>query len=123
MAADTPEPRVHVAMMQGHAGAVEASRPEGERGRTTMLPVVASRIMPRTTLNLDASVLFELRRLQREENKPMGQLASELLARALSQERGRQQAPEVFDWVSAPMRARVDLEDDEAVAAALDESA
>lgn len=88
-----------------------------------MLRVVASRIMPRTTLNLDASVLSELRRLQREKNKPMGQLASELLARALSQRRGGQQPPEVFNWVSAPMRARVDLEDDEAVAAALDESA
>jgi hypothetical protein len=38
--------------------------------------------MTRTTLNLDGPVLAELKRLQREEGKPLGDLASELLAAA-----------------------------------------
>lgn len=77
--------------------------------------------MPRTTLNLDASVLRELKARQRRERKPLGQLASELLAQALADEDARAPA-EPLRWYSQPMHARVDLEDKEAVAAALDRS-
>lgn len=75
--------------------------------------------MPRTTLDIDAAVLSELRRLGTVEGKTMGQLASELLATALARE---SVAPEPLDWLSQDMRARVDLEDDEAVAAVFDPS-
>lgn len=81
---------------------------------------VTSRIMTRTTLDLDASVLAELRRRGREEGKSMGRLASELLATALDATAEEPTVAEL-DWVSADLGTpRVDLEDSEAVWALLD---
>jgi len=75
--------------------------------------------MPRTTLDIDASVLRELKRRQRSEEKTLGELVSELLARALAQERpGEEAAP--LAWTSKPLGLKVDLEDKEAVWAILD---
>ena len=75
--------------------------------------------MPRTTLNIDAAVLRELKRLQREEGKPLGLLVSELLARALSrQDKERELAS--LQWSSKPIRARMNLEDKDALYALLD---
>jgi plasmid stability protein len=75
--------------------------------------------MPRTTIDLDAAVLGELRRRGRREHKSMGRLASELLADALAREE-RPPAPR-FRWMTADLgRPLVDLEDKEAVQAVLD---
>ena len=74
--------------------------------------------MPRTTLDLDASVLSELRRRGRQEGKSMGRVASELLATALVEER---EPPAPFRWRSADLGTPfVDLEDKAAVQAILD---
>lgn len=76
--------------------------------------------MPRTTLNIDASVLRELKRLKKREGKSLGELVSELLAVALTnRERGTE--PQPFRWRTQPMCARVDLSDEDALYAALDE--
>jgi hypothetical protein len=82
-----------------------------------MRHVLTSRIMPRTTLNLDADVLRALKRRQRSEGKPLGTIVSEMLAPGLAEE-----TPELapLRWTSKQMRARVDLEDKEAVRRALD---
>jgi len=40
--------------------------------------------MPRTTIDIDASVLRELKRLQKRAHKSLGQLISELVATALA---------------------------------------
>lgn len=74
--------------------------------------------VPRTTVNLDASVLRALKKRQRREGKPLGQLISELLAQEI--ESGvATTAP--FRWVSKDLRPRVDLEDKDAVWSALDD--
>ena len=73
--------------------------------------------MPRTTLDIDATVLRELKKRKRREGKTLGRLVSELLARALSAERGP--GDDRLEWSSKPMEARVDLEDKEAVRRAL----
>jgi hypothetical protein len=87
-----------------------------------MLDDVASRIMARTTLDLDPGVLRELRRRSARERKSMGEIASELLARAVA-ESPDLPAPD-FVWASADLgQALVDLEDPDAVRRALDESA
>jgi hypothetical protein len=39
--------------------------------------------MSRTTLNIDAPILMELKEIQRVEHKPLGQLVSELVSEAL----------------------------------------
>lgn len=72
--------------------------------------------MARTTLDLDPVVLRELRRRQKEEDRTLGSLASELLARALSED---PPAATPFVWRAQPMGAKVDLEDKEAVRQAL----
>jgi hypothetical protein len=75
--------------------------------------------MARTTIDLDPSVLRELRRRSTREGKSMGQVASELLARAVS-ESADLPAPD-FRWsVEALGTPLVDLEDPEAVRRALD---
>ena len=76
--------------------------------------------MPRTTIDIDAAVLRELDRRKRREGKTLGRLVSELLASALARS-GEESRP--FVWESKPMKARVDLEDKEAVRRALDDAA
>lgn len=78
--------------------------------------------MPRTTLNIDSTVLQALRRRQREVGKSLGELASELLARELAETTTHPRQAEPLDWISRPMRAKVDLEDKDALHAALDAS-
>ena len=74
--------------------------------------------MPRTTIDIDASVLRELKELRRHERKTLGELVSELLARALA---SRERPPTSLAWNSKNMRARVDLEDKDALYAARDQ--
>ena len=79
--------------------------------------------MPRTTLDLDASVLRELKRRKRGSRRSIGQIASELLAGALAEAGEPRPTQPIGDrWRSAPMGARVDLEDKEALRRALDEA-
>ena len=75
----------------------------------------SSSIMPRTTLNIDAPILKDLKRLQRRERKPLGRLVSELLALALRQPLAGGDQPSAFRWISRPMGTRVDLLDKEAL--------
>ena len=77
-------------------------------------------MMPRTTVDIEAAVLRELKRLQKREGKPLGQLISELVAAALAEEEEAPKARRPFRWQSRAMQARVDLEDKEAVQAALE---
>lgn len=76
--------------------------------------------MPRTTLDLDARVLRELKRLKRSNGRSIGQIASELLTGALRHRTHDPEAQAGFGWRSARMGARVDLDDKEAVARALE---
>ena len=85
-----------------------------------MLSVVASRIMPRTTVNVDPSVLRALKRRSRREGKSIGQLISELVAQQLADEETGEGTAGGFEWASQPMKARTDLEDKEALRAVLD---
>lgn len=83
-----------------------------------MYNLVTSSIMTRTTLDLDASVLSQLRRQARLQRKSMGQLASERLAASLGQEPVAE--PQAFAWPSARMgRPKLDLEDRDALWRAL----
>ncbi len=86
-----------------------------------MLNMLSSDAMPRTTVDLDASVLAELRRRAASERKSIGSLASELLAQQLAANGpASNQAP--FKWISRELGLpRVDLEDKEALGAILDD--
>ncbi|CAN5754444.1 antitoxin VapB48 [soil metagenome] len=84
-----------------------------------MQPDVSSRIVPRTTVDIDAQVLRDLKDRQAREGKTLGELISELLAASL---RAEPDAPvEPFIWSTTKMRARVDLTDKDAVFRALED--
>lgn len=78
--------------------------------------------MARTTLNLDPSVLRELKARGASEGRSIGDVASDLLARALS-EQSTPAAPEPkFSWTTAALGLPlVDLHDREAVRQVLDQ--
>jgi hypothetical protein len=76
--------------------------------------------MARTTVDIDGPVLEDLKRLQKREGKSLGRMASDLLAEAITRYGARRRKPKRFEWVSRPMKARVDLADKEGVRAAAD---
>lgn len=75
--------------------------------------------MPRTTLDLDPTILRDLKKRQKREGKSLGELVSELLAGPLAEtERPK---PREFKWIAKPMGLKIDLEDKDALWRALDE--
>jgi hypothetical protein len=82
--------------------------------------VLASRIM-RTTIDLDPTVVKELKRRSKGAGKSMGQLASELLATSLREPEAHQGPWPDLEWISKDLGLPlVDLEDKEAMRAVLD---
>jgi plasmid stability protein len=85
-----------------------------------MRSVITSRIM-RTTIDLDPTVVKELKVRSKGAGKSMGQLASELLAKSLREQEGRPADAVDFEWIARDLgRPLVDLEDKEAVRGLLD---
>lgn len=77
--------------------------------------------MPRTTVDLDPSVLRDLKRRAKSERKSLGTLISQILAPVLM-EGSQAPRPSTLRWHAAPMGPpNVDLEDKEAVRRALGE--
>ncbi|BCS30930.1 putative antitoxin VapB48 [Luteitalea sp. TBR-22] len=73
----------------------------------------------RTTVDIDDPLLREVKAIQEQEGRSMGAIVSELLAEALARRRSARGRP-AFRWTSRPMTARIDLDDKDAVYAALD---
>jgi hypothetical protein len=71
--------------------------------------------MPRTTLDIERSVLRAVKERAREEHKSLGAIVSEIVGAALAERpSGRRRRP--FEWRTARMGpALVDLEDKTAV--------
>jgi len=76
----------------------------------------------RTTLDIDDPVLKELKKLKRERGRPLGRLVSDLLAKALQEEKRSSGKPAPAVWISRQMGPRVDLLDKDALHGALDKS-
>ena len=74
----------------------------------------------RTTLDIDAPILADLKRLGQAQHIPMGRLVSELLGRALREAKPRHPARVKFAWIGKPMNAKVDLAYREALYEAMD---
>lgn len=73
----------------------------------------------RTTLDIDAQILQELKRIQKKEGMSLGRLVSNLLAQALRAD-AASATPSPRVWIAKQMGARVNLSDKEAVHRALD---
>lgn len=86
-----------------------------------MRRLISSDAMTRTTIDLDPSILHELRRRAEHERKSIGRVASELLAQQLAPDQPASPL-QPLRWVSRGLGVpRVDLEDKETVGALLDE--
>ena len=78
----------------------------------------------RTTLDIAKPVLDRLKVLQRKEGQTLSQVASSLLAEALSRHESAssgRQTPRL-EWTCVDMKARVDIADKDALYQALDPS-
>ena len=73
----------------------------------------------RTTIDIDAPILREIKTLQKKDGRSMGRIVTDLLADALGRRR-RPSGKQELRWTSRRMRARVDLADKEAVYRVLD---
>jgi hypothetical protein len=73
----------------------------------------------RTTIDIDDPILREVKAIHEREGRSMGAVVSELLAEALVGRRPGRAKPS-FRWTSRPMKALVDLDDKDALYAALD---
>lgn len=78
----------------------------------------------RTTLDIEKPVLDELKKLQKTEKRPLGQITSALLAEVLQSRQSAKQTSErpKLRWTTANMGAKVDLSDKDALHRALDAS-
>ena len=74
----------------------------------------------RTTLDIDAPILADLKRLGQARHMPMGRLASEMLGRALRERTAHPKKKVEFTWIDRPMNAKVDIADREAMYDAMD---
>jgi len=74
----------------------------------------------RTTIDIDEPILRDLKGRAKAEKKSLGQMASELLARALKLEESAEPISRIDAWIASPMGARVDFSDSEALYAAMD---
>ncbi|HKK18859.1 MAG TPA: hypothetical protein VJ952_09295 [Opitutales bacterium] len=78
----------------------------------------------RTTLDIDKPVLDELKKLQKQEKRSLGQLTSSLLAEVLQtkQTEASVSSSTELEWTTSRMGAKVDLSDKDALHRALDAS-
>ena len=65
--------------------------------------------MPRTTVNIDPSVLEEVRKLQEREDRPLGAVVSLLLAEALQARKGKGSKLPPFKWISWPLGLKIEV--------------
>jgi len=75
----------------------------------------------RTTIDIDDPILKELKKLRKTEGKSLGRMISDLLALALQTRKTAGRQPAQPRWISRDMSARINLDDKEALYAALDQ--
>ena len=76
--------------------------------------------MSRTTIDIDPTVMRQLKARQQREGKTLGRMVSELLSTAMQADAGEPRPPAPLAWSSRPMLALVDLDDPEAIRRAID---
>jgi hypothetical protein len=86
----------------------------GRSDRLTSDARIESICCVRTTLDIEASVLKDLRELQQPDGGTLGELVSRLLSEALARKPKRSATP-ALEWTARPMGARVDLADKDAI--------
>ncbi len=68
----------------------------------------------RMTVDIDDSVLKDLKKIQQKGGKSLGRLISDLLAQVLGERKSVKAQTRPVKWISKSMGARIDLADREA---------
>ncbi len=71
--------------------------------------------MARTTIDIDTPILEEIRAIQQREKRAMGKIISQLLTEALAYRKSPTKTSPDFQWFCQPMNALVDLSDNHAL--------
>jgi hypothetical protein len=74
----------------------------------------------RTTVDIDAPILKDLKKIQQKEGKSLGRIISDLLAQALGEHKSSKAPTKPPKWISKRMGARIDLADHEALYAIME---
>ena len=69
----------------------------------------------RTTIDIDDSILKQLKDIQARDGRSRGRLVSDLLAQALAAEVKEGAPPQPFSWISSPGPLLIDICDKEAL--------
>jgi hypothetical protein len=102
--------------------AAHAEHPRRAVDSVHLMPMQITLDVMRTTVDLDEPVLRDLKRLQKQENKTLGRLISELVSSALAARRKAAVEPaRELTWLTRPMNPRIDLSDKDALYKALDD--
>jgi hypothetical protein len=75
----------------------------------------------RTTVDIDAPVLKDLKKIKEKEGKSLGRLISDLLAQAIGERKSPKVSAKPARWISKAMGGRFDLSDREALYAAMEQ--
>jgi hypothetical protein len=75
----------------------------------------------RTTVDIEDTILKDLKKIQQREGQSLGRLISNLLAQALGERKSVKEPPKSKRWIAKPMGARVDLADSDALYAVMDQ--
>ena len=75
----------------------------------------------RTTVDIDENILKELRKIQKKEGRSLGRLVSDLLTQALGERKSTADQTPAPHWISKDMGPRIDLANQDAVNAALEQ--
>jgi len=75
----------------------------------------------RTTLDIDAPILKDLKRLQKEQGKTLGRLISDLLAEVLGRRTAGPKPQPPCRWHASPGALLIDPRDQEALSAIFDQ--
>ena len=69
----------------------------------------------RTTIDIEDSILKQLKDIQARDGRSLGGLVSDLLALALATEEKERVPPQPFSWISSPGPLLIDICDKEAL--------
>ena len=75
----------------------------------------------RTTVDIDDPILKDLKKIQQKEGKSLGRMISDLLAKAIAERKSPKASAKPARWISKAMSARFELEDREALYAAMEQ--
>jgi hypothetical protein len=75
----------------------------------------------RTTVDIDDPILKDLKKIQQKEGKSLGRMISDLLAKAIAERKSPKASAKPARWISKAMGARFELEDREALYAAMEQ--